>query len=537
MNLGIGLGITNYQGVPTVPLDPDQVIADLFDAGGGTFYEGAWYDPSDLTTLYQDAAGTTPVTGTGQPVGLMLDKSKGLTLGSELVTNGTFDTAADWTLGTGWSIGSGIATKSPGTGSNLQQTYSFVVGKWYKLTFDVLRRDNGAMQIQIGGGTALSVTGFVSWSTGTHSVYFTPNSGNNLLRFIAGSTFDADIDNVSLKELPGNHATQSTSTARPTLQVTGTTPATLGSELVTNGTFDANVSGWTVAGSATVTWDSDDGGAALVDITGPGGGIVDDQVIPVTAGKTYKVTARIRAGTYTNVLVWSMAGSTITFTPSASYTEITRYITASSSDLSFAITRGAGLTGSFYVSNITVKEVLTWADPKYYLDFDGVDDRMVASFASVVNRPADIAIAWNRDVTASGYIYNGATSNGRLFLSTLNNPPRAIQIGNYDATTGAAGNWEDSATSGVVDAVVTARFTTTSPYRALRINGSAASVIFNAGASGGNSWDGITLGSSYTFGAYSNVNIYGYVGVNRNLTAGEIDDVEAYLAAKSGVTL
>lgn len=37
--------------------------------------QGAWYDPSDLSTLFQDAAGTIPVTGAGQPVGLMLDKS------------------------------------------------------------------------------------------------------------------------------------------------------------------------------------------------------------------------------------------------------------------------------------------------------------------------------------------------------------------------------------------------------------------------------------------------------------------------------
>jgi hypothetical protein len=36
---------------------------------------GAWYDPSDLTTLFQDSAGTTPVTAAGQPVGRMLDKS------------------------------------------------------------------------------------------------------------------------------------------------------------------------------------------------------------------------------------------------------------------------------------------------------------------------------------------------------------------------------------------------------------------------------------------------------------------------------
>ena len=37
--------------------------------------QGFAYDPNDLTTLYQDAAGTIPVTAAGQPVGLMKDKS------------------------------------------------------------------------------------------------------------------------------------------------------------------------------------------------------------------------------------------------------------------------------------------------------------------------------------------------------------------------------------------------------------------------------------------------------------------------------
>ena len=36
---------------------------------------GAWYDPSDLSTLFQDSAGTIPVTADGQPVGKILDKS------------------------------------------------------------------------------------------------------------------------------------------------------------------------------------------------------------------------------------------------------------------------------------------------------------------------------------------------------------------------------------------------------------------------------------------------------------------------------
>jgi hypothetical protein len=37
--------------------------------------QGAWYDPSDLSTLFQDTAGQVPVTAVEQPVGRMLDKS------------------------------------------------------------------------------------------------------------------------------------------------------------------------------------------------------------------------------------------------------------------------------------------------------------------------------------------------------------------------------------------------------------------------------------------------------------------------------
>jgi hypothetical protein len=36
---------------------------------------GVWYDPSDITTLFQDSAGTIPVTAAGQSVRRMLDKS------------------------------------------------------------------------------------------------------------------------------------------------------------------------------------------------------------------------------------------------------------------------------------------------------------------------------------------------------------------------------------------------------------------------------------------------------------------------------
>ena len=49
----------------------ERAVAALFANGE----QGGWYDPSDISTLFQDTAGAAPVTAVEQPVGLMLDKS------------------------------------------------------------------------------------------------------------------------------------------------------------------------------------------------------------------------------------------------------------------------------------------------------------------------------------------------------------------------------------------------------------------------------------------------------------------------------
>jgi len=54
---------------------PQGVLAPMNALLFGSGQQGAWYDPSDLTTLFQDSAGTTPVTAVEQPVGKMLDLS------------------------------------------------------------------------------------------------------------------------------------------------------------------------------------------------------------------------------------------------------------------------------------------------------------------------------------------------------------------------------------------------------------------------------------------------------------------------------
>ena len=65
MEIGIGLGITRFPGWGVMN------IGQLFASGE----QGAWYDPSDMSTLFQDSAGTVPVTAVEQPVGRILDKS------------------------------------------------------------------------------------------------------------------------------------------------------------------------------------------------------------------------------------------------------------------------------------------------------------------------------------------------------------------------------------------------------------------------------------------------------------------------------
>lgn len=41
----------------------------------GPTTKGMWFDPSDLTTMFQNSNGTTPVTADGDPVGYIADKS------------------------------------------------------------------------------------------------------------------------------------------------------------------------------------------------------------------------------------------------------------------------------------------------------------------------------------------------------------------------------------------------------------------------------------------------------------------------------
>lgn len=193
---------------------------------------GVWFEANDANTLFTDVAGTTPVTTPGDAVALQLDKSQGAGysggsftgLGPELVTNGGFDTDTDWTLGTGWTISGGtlnLDTSISGVGvvTSAQQSMSTVVGKTYRVTFDVTSVTNwsgnewfvflGSINLTGGSAPTVGPYDFTVVAQDADAVFLTRTSGQ----------VDGDeaisIDNISVKELPGNHRTQATTAARP----------------------------------------------------------------------------------------------------------------------------------------------------------------------------------------------------------------------------------------------------------------------------------------------------------------------------------
>lgn len=206
MQIGLGLWLGTRQVGGFSP-------ATLFAAGE----QGGWYDPSDLSTMFQDSAGTTPVTATGQTVGLLLDKSQGLALGPELVTNGTFDTnLSGWTVGTDpaqviptWNNGRVSLARAAGGISGFSQGISTTVGRSYVVSFTVV---SGTAAFGGGfptiGGLAVGQVSRILIATGS-SIGFWPNSLNST----------TVIDNISVKELAGNHLTQATAASRPQYQI------------------------------------------------------------------------------------------------------------------------------------------------------------------------------------------------------------------------------------------------------------------------------------------------------------------------------
>lgn len=198
--------------------------SDLFLGG----IPGAWYDPTDLSTMFQDSTGTTPVTAVEQPVGLILDKSQGLALGAEVVTNGTFAiNVTGWTAQAGdtvsWDAGDSGRLKiddTNGAGAGIAyQIINTVAGRGYTVQFS--SKLGTAAQTRVYVGTAVGNASMAqrndSADVTNGTIFFIASGATAYLQFVCQSTsaFSYLLD-ISVKPIAGNHASQSTAASRPT---------------------------------------------------------------------------------------------------------------------------------------------------------------------------------------------------------------------------------------------------------------------------------------------------------------------------------
>jgi len=193
--------------------------------------------------IFQDSAGATTVSAAaGDPVGLILDTAKGGldSLGSELVTNGTFTSNT-----TGWTAtnstlasvnGELEVTATSSSGMYAGQTVTTTSGKFYLLTASlrapsantgvnsarvyIYETDSLSSTILIGASQAVASED----STLTITRIFRATASTAFIQLGVGSSLawgssgdKAYFDNISVREIPGNHAYQTTSGSRPAL--------------------------------------------------------------------------------------------------------------------------------------------------------------------------------------------------------------------------------------------------------------------------------------------------------------------------------
>lgn len=183
---------------------------------------GGWYDPSDLTTLYQDSAGTTPVTAAGQTVGLMLDKSQGLVLGPELFANQSSVIYNSGGGATATHTASSRTVQITAVGTNtgyprLQVSVGMVAGRRYVVSGRI-DGDIGLVTLVrialIGAANNLSYNASTGVFSGIQEAGATPTLEVHVNGTLTGTV---TIATFSVRELPGAHATQATTARRPIL--------------------------------------------------------------------------------------------------------------------------------------------------------------------------------------------------------------------------------------------------------------------------------------------------------------------------------
>ena len=123
----------------------------------------------------------------------------GATSGGDVVSNGGFDSSANWSIGIvgKWAIDAGVATVAVGGFSdNLYQEDILEIGEYYVVIFEITARTAGSVTPYAGS----SGTGSPESTVGIHAQVLLC-SGTNHLYLVSNSSFVGSVDNVRAVKL------------------------------------------------------------------------------------------------------------------------------------------------------------------------------------------------------------------------------------------------------------------------------------------------------------------------------------------------
>ena len=240
----------------------------------------------------------------------------------------------NWEFGDGWSVGSGLASKSSGTASNLFQSNVLVVGLAYKVTFTLSNYSNGNVTPYCGGTGA----GTSRASNGTFTEIIIALTSTTFF-LVANSTFTGSVTNISVIEITDD-------TNLPRINYEGFSyQDALGSEEIVNGDF-ATDSDWNKASNVTIQ------DSSTIFTLAPSGQQLAQSINP-TIGKQYKIVYEIKSITQGAFDV--SVGSDVSTSYNNSVGVYTEYLTATSTNAFYIRSRGV-TSGS--IDNVSVKEYL-----------------------------------------------------------------------------------------------------------------------------------------------------------------------------------
>lgn len=171
--------------------------------------QGAWYDPSDLTTMFQDSAGTTPVTTVGQNVLRINDKSGN---GNHIIFGGAVTLQND-----------GESYYLQGTGGNGQTTSAVDMSAFDKMTIAcAMKATTGASFFSFGNVTADSGSFDFGIQPDKKPLIYIRGSSGFIARY-----YGADIQDKFLNTVALDFAGADIATELPTFRINGNNVSSL----------------------------------------------------------------------------------------------------------------------------------------------------------------------------------------------------------------------------------------------------------------------------------------------------------------------